>query len=76
MRMVLNDLYLTRKDYSKKLNQKEEISNLLQSKSDVEYLCDKNNCALFTYTTDQKKKPMNLVMGMLYNKSILDAFEF
>ena len=76
MRMVLNDLYLTRKDYSKKLNQKEEISNLLQSKSDVEYLCDKNNCALFTYTTDQKKKPMNLVMGLLYNKSLLDAFEF
>lgn len=76
MRMLLNDLYLSRKDYSKKLNQKEEIGNLLQSKSDVEYLCDKNNCALFTYTTDQKKKPMNLVMGMLYNKSILDAFEF
>ena len=27
MRMVLNDLYLLRRDYSKKLNQKEEISN-------------------------------------------------
>ena len=37
MRMVLNDLYLLRRDYSKKLNQKEEISNYQQSKNDIEY---------------------------------------
>ena len=76
MRMVLNDLYLLRRDYSKKLNQKEEISNYQQSKNDIEYLCDKNNCGFFTYTTDQKKKSMNIVMGLLFNKVVLDVFEF
>ena len=76
MRMVLNDLYLLRRDYSKKLNQKEEISNYQQSKNDIEYLFDKNNCWFFTYTTDKKKKSMNIVMGLLFNKVVLDVFEF
>ena len=76
MRMILDNLYITRKDYSKKLNRKEMIQNIKENIKDVEYLCDKNNCSLFTFASDQKKKPMNLVMGILYNKQILDYFEF
>ncbi|MCQ2816068.1 MAG: hypothetical protein MJ252_02270, partial [archaeon] len=76
MRMVLDDLYLTRKDFSKKLTKKEEIFNLDVHKNDVEYLCQKNNCAFFTFTNDTKKKPMHLTFGLIYNDSILDSFEF
>lgn len=65
-----------RKEFSKKLNQKNEINSVFINKQDVEYFCEKNNTSLFTYTSDMKKKEMNLVMGCLFNKQILDAFEF
>lgn len=65
-----------RKESSKKLNQKNEINCVFTNKQDVEYFCEKNNTSLFTYTSDMKKKEMNLVMGCLFNKQILDAFEF
>ena len=35
MRMVLNDLYLMRKDLSKKLNKKEEIVNVAENRDNI-----------------------------------------
>ena len=76
MRMILNDLYLLRKDYSKKLNKKEKIENLTNGRDSIEFLCEKNNCSLFTFTSDIKKRPMDITFGFTFNHSILDAFNF
>ena len=76
MRMILNDLYLLRKDYSKKLNKKEKIENLTNGRDSIEFLCEKNNCSLFTFASDIKKRPMDITFGFTFNRSILDAFNF
>merc|ERR1711934_1133566 len=76
MRMVLNDLHLTRKEYSKKLSKKNNIENIFDKPNDIEYICEKNDTSLFAYTTDTKKKPMNLLMGSTFNYKLMDIFEF
>ncbi len=76
MRMILNDLYILRKDYSKKLNKKEIIENLINGRNSIEFLCEKNNCSLFTFSSDTKKRPMDITFGLTYNHSILDSFNF
>jgi ribosome production factor 2 len=43
---------------------------------EIEFFCTQNDTSLFCFTTDTKKKPMNLAIGSLFNNKILDAFEF
>ena len=76
MRMIMNDLYLIRKDYSKKLSKKEKIINIKESKENVLFLTNKNNCNFFTFTHDNKRNPMTITFGLLFNHEILDIFEF
>ena len=76
MRMIMNDLYLIKKDYSKKLSNKEKIININESKDDVLYLTNKNNCNFFTFTNDNKRNPMTITFGLLFNHDFLDVFEF
>ena len=76
MRMVLSELFLLRKNFSKKLSKKEQIQNITSNKDNVEFLCKKNNCSLFSITSDIKKRPMDLTMGCLFNHQLLDCFEF
>ena len=76
MRMVLNELYLMRKDLSKKLTRKENIFNIVQNKDNVEFLCTKNNTAFFSLSSHNKKHPMDLTLGCLYDHQLLDSFEF
>jgi len=47
-----------------------------QNPDSIEFLCDRNNCAMFTTATDIKKRPMNLIMGNLFENKILDLVEF
>jgi len=54
--MVLSDLYMSRKEYSKKLSRKNDFSCVFADASSMEFLTDKNNTSLFTYTSDTKKK--------------------
>ena len=63
MRMVLNDLYLMRRDLSKKLTKKEKIVNVTENKSNIEFLCKKNNTTFFALSSHNKKHPMNLTLG-------------
>ena len=76
MRMVLHELYLMRKDLSKKLTRKENIFNIVQNKDNVEFLCTKNNTAFFSLSSHNKKHPMDLTLGCLYDHQLLDSFEF
>ncbi len=65
-----------RKEYSKKLGKKNRIESVFKESRAIEYFCDKNSTPLFAYTSDQKKRPMNLVLGSLFNNKVLDMFEF
>ena len=76
MRMVLHELYLMRKDLSKKLTRKENIFNIIQNKDNVEFLCTKNNTTFFSLSSHNKKHPMDLTLGCLYDHQLLDSFEF
>ena len=76
MRMVLHELYLMRKEFSKKLTRKEKIFNIVQNKENVEFLCTKNNTAFFSLSSHNKKHPMDLTIGCLYDHQLLDSFEF
>jgi ribosome production factor 2 len=42
----------------------------------IEHLCELNDTALFCYTSDTKKRPMNLVLGSLFDNKMLDMFEY
>jgi len=74
--MVLHELYLMRKEFSKKLTRKEQIFNIVQNKENVEFLCTKNNTTFFSLSSHNKKHPMDLTMGCLYDHQLLDSFEF
>ena len=76
MRMVLHELYLMRKEFSKKLTRKENIFNIVENKDNVEFLCTKNNSTFFSLSSHNKKHPMNLTLGCLYDHQLLDSFEF
>lgn len=76
MKLALKEIYLTRKSFSKKLNKKNIISPVFENNEDIENLTNKSNASLFYYTSDTKKRQMNLVLGNLFNKRVLDAFEF
>lgn len=65
-----------RKDYSKKLGNKNKLRCVFEDRQNVEFLCGRNNSSLFTYSSDTKKREMNLVLGSLFSNEILDLFEF
>jgi len=76
LRMALCDLFISRRDFAKKLGKKNDIKDVFTSPETIEFLSERNNCALFTTVTDLKKRPMNLIMGNLFESKILDLFEF
>jgi len=76
LRMVLTDLFVFRKDHSKKLGKKNDIKEVYANPETIEFLCERNNCAIFSTVTDLKKRPMNLIMGNLFENKLLDLFEF
>ena len=76
MRMVLNEFYLMRKDYSKKLTKKEEIVNVIENRDSIEFLCKKNNTTFFALSSHNKKHPNNITLGCLFDFHLLDYFDF
>jgi ribosome production factor 2 len=76
LRMVLTDLHMMRREFSKKLGKKNEMACCFDDPKSLEFLCDRNHTALFGYTSDNKKRPMNLALGNTFNSKILDMFEF
>lgn len=76
MRLVLQELYFTRTSFSVRLQKKNILGCAFENAQNIEYLAGKNNCALFAYASDTKKRPMNLVLGNLFNAKLLDMFEY
>lgn len=44
--------------------------------ADVEFITSKNDCPLFGYVTDSKKRPNNLILARTFDGHVLDMAEF
>lgn len=72
---VMKDIYMMKKPIGVLLN-KRNIIKPFEDVEPIEFICRKNDCSLFLFTSHSKKRPLNLVMGRLYNGHILDMVEF
>jgi ribosome production factor 2 len=72
---VMKDLNMLKKPHSIMFSRKNEIRPF-EDVSNIEFLCNKNNAALFAIASHSKKRPQNLVMGRMFNSQLLDMLEF
>lgn len=72
---VMKDLYMLKKPIGVPLNKKNVIQPF-EDATPIEFICQKNECPLFLFTSHNKKRPNNLVMGRLFDGHILDMIEF
>lgn len=72
---VMKDIYMLKKPIGVPLNKK-NVCQPFENASPIEFICQKNECSLFLFTSHSKKRPNNLVMGRLFDGYILDMVEF
>lgn len=72
---AMKDLYMLKKPIGVPLNKKNVILPFENSQP-IEFICQKNECSLFLFTSHNKKRPNNLVMGRLFDGHMLDMAEF
>lgn len=72
---VLRDLSALTKPNCKVLSHNNNILPF-EDVNSLEFLCTKNECALFALATHSKKRPNNLVLGRMYDGHMLDMYEF
>lgn len=72
---VMRDIYMLKKPIGVPLNKKNVIQPF-EDATPIEFICTKNDCSLFTFTSHSKKRPNNLVMGRLFDGHVLDMIEF
>lgn len=72
---VMKDIYMLKKPVGTPLNRK-NIMLPFEDSSPIEFICQKNECPLFLFTSHNKKRPHNLVMGRLFDGHLLDMVEF
>jgi ribosome production factor 2 len=65
---------LLKKPDAKLLTRKNDILPFEDATS-LEFLCDKNECSSFIYTSHNKKRPNNLVLGRMFDGHVLDMIE-
>lgn len=71
---AMKDLVVMKKPESKLLTRKNDIRPMEDATS-IEFLAERNDCAAFIYTSHNKKRPHNLILGRLFDNRILDMIE-
>ncbi|KAB0802042.1 hypothetical protein PPYR_04228 [Photinus pyralis] len=74
IRLGLKDLYRLKKPDAKLLSRNNDIT-IFENASPVEELCRKYETSLFIMGSHSKKRPNNLIIGRMYNYSLLDMVE-
>ena len=74
-RDALMNINLLSKPHSKNFTRKNEILPF-EDITSMEFLCEKNQCALFCLGTHTKKRPDNLIFGRMFDGHLLDMYEF
>lgn len=72
---VMKDIYMLKKPIGIPLN-KRNVIQPFEDAGPIEFICQKNECSLFLFTSHSKKRPNNLVMGRLFDGHLLDMVEF
>lgn len=72
---VMKDIYMLKKPIGIPLT-KRNVIQPFEDASPLEFICQKNDCPLFLFTSHSKKRPNNLVMGRMFDGHILDMIEF
>lgn len=72
---VMKDIYMLKKPIGIPLG-KRNVIQPFEDVSPIEFICQKNECPLFLFTSHSKKRPNNLVMGRLFDGGVLDMIEF
>ncbi|EAN88431.1 hypothetical protein, conserved [Trypanosoma cruzi] len=71
---AMTDLAAITKPYNKKLKKRNGF-HPFEGREHLEFLGFKNDCSLFCFTSDNKKRPHNLVLGRQFDFHILDMVE-
>lgn len=74
VRGVLKDLYHLKKPNALLLDRKNDVS-IFDDHTPVEKFCKKHECSLFMMGAHTKKRPDNLIIGRMFNYSLLDMVE-
>lgn len=74
IRNLLKDFHNLKKPDAKMLQQKNDIT-IFENSTPVETLCRRSESALFVMGSHSKKRPDNLVIGRMYDNSLLDMYE-
>eukprot|EP00924_Labyrinthula_sp_SR-Ha-C_P005072 snap_masked-scaffold_1-processed-gene-20.22-mRNA-1 protein AED:0.03 eAED:0.03 QI:0/0/0/0.5/1/1/2/0/323 len=74
-KQLLQDLHKLKNTTSKLFSKKNEIFPF-DDETKIQFLCQKNDAGLFAFTSSNKKRPNNLVLGRTFDNQILDMFEF
>lgn len=72
---AMNDLSAITKPNCKKLK-KRNAFHAFEGRQHLEFLGHKNDCSLFCFGSDSKKRPNNLVLGRQFDFHVLDMIEF
>ena len=72
---ALKDLHKLKKPHCRLFSRKNDVRPFEDAES-VQFLCNKNNSAHFAVASHSKKRPQNLIIGRIFNSSVLDMFEF
>jgi ribosome production factor 2 len=71
---AMNDLYCLLVPHAKRL-QKRNAFLPFESRENLEFLGFKNDCSLFCFGSDSKKRPHNLTLGRHFDFHVLDMVE-
>lgn len=72
---VMKAIHMLKKPAGVTLNKK-NIIKPFEDISPLEFICQKNDCPLFIFTSHSKKRPNNLIMGRTFDGHLLDMVEF
>lgn len=74
VRELLSDLYDLKKPHAQKLSRKNDIT-IFENVAPVEQFCKKHETPLFVMGSHSKKRPDNIVLGRMFDYSLLDMIE-
>ncbi|KAI8129524.1 putative ribosome production factor 2 [Lucilia cuprina] len=74
VKACMKDLQQLKKPLIKVLNRNNDITPF-DDPSSLEFLTQKNDCAMFAFGSTSKKRPNNLILGRIFENEILDMVE-